>query len=54
MYLTVLISEGNVLFITCPDAMCKKSGQIQTAEVIRLQYNLNTSFNDLKEVPAMI
>ena len=33
MYLSVLISEGNVLSVTCPDALCKKSGQIQPLEV---------------------
>ncbi|VDI16661.1 putative E3 ubiquitin-protein ligase RNF144A-A [Mytilus galloprovincialis] len=33
MYLSVLITDGNVLYITCPDAMCKKSGQIQPLEI---------------------
>lgn len=33
MYLNVLITEGNVLYITCPDAMCRKTGQIQPGEI---------------------
>ena len=32
-YLSVMISEGNVLSITCPDAQCKKQGKLESSEV---------------------
>ena len=32
-YLTVMISQGNVLAITCPDAMCGQHGLIESDEV---------------------
>ncbi|XP_064626560.1 E3 ubiquitin-protein ligase RNF144A-like [Lineus longissimus] len=35
-YLTILISEGNIMSITCPDAHCKKQGQLEAAEIQRL------------------
>ena len=32
-YLTVMISQGNVLAITCPDATCGQHGLIESEEV---------------------
>ncbi|XP_074642150.1 E3 ubiquitin-protein ligase RNF144A-like [Tubulanus polymorphus] len=32
-YLTILVTEGNVLSITCPDGMCRKPGKIYASEV---------------------
>lgn len=35
-YLSVMITEGNVLSITCPDALCKKQGKMEAAEIKQL------------------
>lgn len=35
-YLSVMITEGNVLAITCPDAECKKQGKLDAQEVRKL------------------
>lgn len=35
-YLSVMITEGNVLSITCPDALCKKQGKMEAAEVRKI------------------
>jgi len=32
-YLQVLISEGSVISITCPDAQCRKQGKVLLSEV---------------------
>lgn len=32
-YLQVMITEGMVISITCPDARCKKQGKLEAAEV---------------------
>lgn len=32
-YLQVLITDGSILTITCPDAKCKKQGRIEAPEV---------------------
>lgn len=32
-YLQVLITDGSILTITCPDAKCKKQGRIEAAEI---------------------
>lgn len=35
-YLSVMITEGNVLAITCPDAECKKQGKLDAQEIEKL------------------
>uniref|UniRef100_A0A0L8HRQ0 RBR-type E3 ubiquitin transferase n=1 Tax=Octopus bimaculoides TaxID=37653 RepID=A0A0L8HRQ0_OCTBM len=35
-YLSVMIQEGNVLSITCPDAQCKKQGKFDAPEIEQL------------------
>lgn len=35
-YLSVMITEGNVLSITCPDAQCRKQGKLEAAEIKQL------------------
>ncbi|KAL3869975.1 hypothetical protein ACJMK2_042595 [Sinanodonta woodiana] len=35
-YLSVMINEGNVLSITCPDAQCKKQGKLEMPEIKKL------------------
>ncbi|XP_046361655.1 probable E3 ubiquitin-protein ligase RNF144A [Haliotis cracherodii] len=35
-YLTVMITEGNVSEITCPDAQCKKQGKIEGPEIKKM------------------
>lgn len=35
-YLTVMVTEGNVQEITCPDALCKKQGKIDAPEIEKL------------------
>ncbi|XP_072045437.1 probable E3 ubiquitin-protein ligase RNF144A-A [Amphiura filiformis] len=35
-YLTILVQEGSVTGITCPDAMCRERGRIQTGEIKQL------------------
>ncbi|CAH1775556.1 unnamed protein product [Owenia fusiformis] len=32
-YLSVMIAEGNVLLITCPDAACLKQGRMEASEI---------------------
>ncbi len=32
-YVSVMISEGSVMLITCPDALCRKDGKLETSEV---------------------
>lgn len=35
-YLQVMIVEGNIMAITCPDAACKKQGRLQPSEIANL------------------
>ncbi|PVD23432.1 hypothetical protein C0Q70_16701 [Pomacea canaliculata] len=35
-YLTVMITEGNISEITCPDASCKKQGKLEASEIEKL------------------